>query len=75
LLAERRLDYLDLSSAFEGQQKVNFEIDPHYNLHGHEVIARYLKAELHERYGVEIMRRLRRDHAGARGASRLPGVD
>lgn len=50
LLDERGIDYLDLSPILAGKRGITFEIDPHYNSRGHELMACSLAPAILERY-------------------------
>jgi lysophospholipase L1-like esterase len=54
VLEEQGIHYVDLSPALTGKDGISFEIDPHYNSRGHDVIAQGLAQAIVKRFGHRI---------------------
>jgi len=52
--AEQNIDYLDLSTHLRNVPHITFEIDPHYNVAGHRLIANLLKEYILGQYKQHI---------------------
>ncbi|HOW58723.1 MAG TPA: SGNH/GDSL hydrolase family protein [Candidatus Omnitrophota bacterium] len=52
-LSRENIDYLDLSGVLGKSHGITFEIDPHYNKKGHEIIANRLSEYLVNHYNLE----------------------